>query len=238
MQRLQSQTDPFSDRTGPNPPSHQAEGIARFEQASLFGEPADPSALTLPPGQVEALERIDIDYRDDFICNDEEQTLIRAVDAADWMCDLKRRVQHYGFRYDYTKRRIGSGDRIGDLPDWITPLAERLRREGFMKRFPDQLIVNEYEPGQGIAPHIDRDCFGPEIAAVSLAGDCMISLTPKKGQSGDAMEAVVRHRSLMVYRGSGRTHYLHGIATRKSDEQEGVRIPRQRRISLTFRTLV
>ena len=32
----------------------------------------------------------------------------------------------------------------------------------------EQAIVNEYEPGQGIAPHIDRDCFGPVVATVSL----------------------------------------------------------------------
>ena len=29
-------------------------------------------------------------------------------------------------------------------------------------------VVVEYEPGQGIAPHIDRDCFGPVVATVSL----------------------------------------------------------------------
>ena len=32
----------------------------------------------------------------------------------------------------------------------------------------EQAIVNEYEPGQGIAPHVDRDCFGPVVATVSL----------------------------------------------------------------------
>lgn len=237
MQQMQPQADLFPDRAGSEPSLKQSQEIARNEQAGLFGRHADPASLSIPSYQIEALAQVGIAYRDDFIGDDEERDLIRAVDGAKWMCDLRRRVQHYGFRYDYTKRRIGLDDRIGELPSWIAPLAERLCREGHLGRFPDQLIVNEYEPGQGIAPHIDRDCFGPNIAAVSLAGDCMINLTPRKGQAGSAMVAVVRRRSLMVYSGLGRRHYLHGIAARKSDEQDGVRIARRRRISLTFRTL-
>ncbi|WP_231471365.1 alpha-ketoglutarate-dependent dioxygenase AlkB [Thioalkalivibrio sp. HK1] len=216
---------------------HPADEFARVEQTSLFKEPPDDSALTVPTEQINALRQLDIAYQDGFIGDDEERDLILAVDDEDWMGDLRRRVQHYGFRYDYAKRRIGLDDRIGDLPGWVVPLAERLCHDDYLGRFPDQLIVNEYEPGQGIAPHIDRDCFGPRIAAISLAGDCLINLTPARGRLGSAMDAVVKRRSLMVYRGLGRKHYLHGIAARKSDEQRGVRIPRRRRISLTFRTL-
>ncbi|MBF2759948.1 MAG: alpha-ketoglutarate-dependent dioxygenase AlkB [Ectothiorhodospiraceae bacterium AqS1] len=237
MQQLQPPMDLFFDRTGTEIGPHPIEKTARIEATGLLGQPANPLELTVPLEQIEALARLDIAYRDEFIGEDEERDLVRAVDGADWMGDLRRRVQHYGFRYDYAKRRIGRDDRIGDLPGWVVPLAERLSCDDCLGRFPDQLIVNEYEPGQGIAAHIDRDCFGPKIAAVSLAGDCLINLAPARGRFGEAMDAVVKRRSLMVYSGLGRKDYLHGIAARKSDEQRGVRIPRRRRISLTFRTL-
>ena len=32
----------------------------------------------------------------------------------------------------------------------------------------EQVIVNEYQPGQGIAHHADRGCFGPAVATLSL----------------------------------------------------------------------
>ena len=36
---------------------------------------------------------------------------------------------------------------------------------------PNQLIVNEYTPGQGIHAHIDRDLFEDGIVAISLLSD-------------------------------------------------------------------
>ena len=41
----------------------------------------------------------------------------------------------------------------------------------------------------------------------------------------------------MIYRGKGRYQYTHGIPARKSDQQNGIKIPRARRLSLTFRTI-
>ena len=39
-----------------------------------------------------------------------------------------------------------------------------------------QLTVNEYEPGQGIAAHIDTfNCLGPEIFVLSLGGGVTIT---------------------------------------------------------------
>ena len=89
------------------------------------------------------------------------------------MTSLERAVQHYGWRYDYRSRAVTTDMRIGVLPDWVEQLAERLYREtGTFDRVPDQAIVNEYLPGQGIAMHIDRQCFGDTVATVSL-GDCL-----------------------------------------------------------------
>ena len=45
--------------------------------------------------------------------------------------------------------------RIDHLPKWLQTLGRKLKEEGYMPTEPDQVIVNEYKPGQGIASHID-----------------------------------------------------------------------------------
>lgn len=208
------------------------------EQHELFAEAQPPATcLHIPADQPMLMQPTEIIYQDDFITEAEEQDLLNAIDNAPWICDLERRVQHYGYRYSYNKRRVGADSKIGDLPDWSRPVTDRLVDAGFFEQQPDQLIVNEYMPGQGIARHIDSDCFGPVIAAVSLGSDCMLDIHPPPDR-GATFEIAVLRRSLMVYRGVGRSEYAHGIRKRKNDTQNGEKIPRERRVSLTFRTVL
>ena len=42
---------------------------------------------------------------------------------------------------------------------------------------PDQVTVNEYLPGQGIAPHVDtHSAFEDGIASLSLGSSCVFTL--------------------------------------------------------------
>lgn len=211
----------------------------RLEQHNLFaGNTLPVESLIVDDTQKGQMENIGIIYEPDFVSPQEETKLLQKIDAAPWLTDLRRRVQHYGFRYDYKKRTISENDRIAPLPLWVMPLAERLQDENYLGAMPDQLIINEYEPGQGIAPHIDRDCFGNRIAAVSLSGDCLLRLHAPDDKHGQDFDVAVLHRSLMVYTGEGRTKWRHGISARQSDKQNGKEIKRARRISLTFRTVL
>ena len=67
---------------------------------------------------------------------------------------------------------------IGPLPEWVLPIAQQLCTQGIFSNMPDQLIVNEYQSGQGISAHIDCvPCFGETIASLTLnAGAIMQSL--------------------------------------------------------------
>jgi alkylated DNA repair dioxygenase AlkB len=56
-------------------------------------------------------------------------------------------VQHYGYRYDYTRKQLDASLYLGPLPIWAAELARRLHRDAFIAAVPDQLIVNEYLPG-------------------------------------------------------------------------------------------
>ncbi|QDV18660.1 2OG-Fe(II) oxygenase superfamily protein [Gimesia panareensis] len=172
--------------------------------------------------------------QDHYLTEAEEASLIEWIDQQPWDTTLRRRVQHYGYRYDYTARDIDAALFLGELPGPLGELAKRLTDEGYLKTVPDQLIINEYEPGQGIAAHVDCiPCFGPQIASISLGshvGMDFISLTDQTKISQTLLA-----RSLLVFSDTARYEWKHGIAARKSDLIEGERVPRSRRISLTFR---
>ena len=57
-------------------------------------------------------------YKPDFITEEEETKLLACVDGAEWSTELRRRVQHYGWRYDYRQRQIDESMRLGELPEW------------------------------------------------------------------------------------------------------------------------
>lgn len=199
--------------------------------------PEAQAALSLPPGQLDSLREGGADYQSDFVGIEEEKALIAAIDRQRWSNDLRRRVQHYGYRYDYKERKATGDDKIGELPEWVSFLCDRLIEQDVFTTHPDQLIVNEYEPGQGIAPHTDRDCFGPIVASVSLCSDCIMDIyrTPKSIK--DVFQIVLERCSLLVLRGVARERWLHGIRPNKADYQDEHKVPRERRLSLTFRTM-
>ncbi len=101
----------------------------------------------------------------DFITPAEEERILLRIDQTPWLTELRRRVQHYGWRYDY--RGGGSRTPAPSFPRWAAVMAERLSPH-FTARPPVQCIVNEYRPGQGIGMHADHRDFGPVGASLSL----------------------------------------------------------------------
>jgi alkylated DNA repair dioxygenase AlkB len=123
------------------------------------------------------------------------------------------------------------------IPTWARLLAGRLHVEGHTDRPADQVIVNEYLPGQGISAHVDCvPCFGPAVAAVSLGSACVMDFTSPDRAS--AVPVWLEPGSLCVMTGPARREWRHTIAARRSDPAPGGRIPRARRVSVTFRTVL
>ena len=106
-----------------------------------------------------------------------------------------------------------------------------------MTAAPDQLIVNEYEPGQGITAHVDCvPCFGPVVCSLTLGSQCVMELSAIKG--GGTESLLLERGSLLVLAGESRYHWRHAIPGRKSDQIGEQVIQRSRRVSLTFRTVI
>ncbi|MBK7911792.1 alpha-ketoglutarate-dependent dioxygenase AlkB [Candidatus Pollutiaquabacter sp.] len=119
----------------------------------------------------------------DFIDRKTETELLKLIDNSIWLNDLSRRVQHYGFKYDYKARKIDNSFFIGQLPKWLTEIALKIYDEKYINFIPDQAIINEYESGQGIAPHIDCEpCFGDTIISLSLGSSCVMNFEQEHTQ--------------------------------------------------------
>jgi len=175
-----------------------------------------------------------LQYIPNFVSKAEAEKLLAEIDAQEWLTDLKRRVQHYGWKYDYKSRRVSDDLRIGALPDWLAQYAQKLLAQCFFETTPDQAIVNEYMAGQGISAHSDSLAFGGVVASLSLGSGCVMDFS-----NGERKELLyLEPQSLVVLSGDARYQWQHAIAARKSDKICGVNVKRGRRVSVTFRTVL
>lgn len=199
----------------------------------LTNQPAllENAAPALPPAP-------GLELNAGFLTPQQQADCVAHVDAAvdQWRNDLSRRVQHYGWRYDYKARLITPDMYLGRLPDWLQALADRLYQEtGVFDRPPEQVIVNEYHAGQGIGIHIDHKGFGPAIATISLLDDWSMDFSPNWK---DKTAAILPRGSCLLLTGPARSKWQHAIDPRKTETGPGSQRRRQRRLSLTFRTVL
>jgi alkylated DNA repair dioxygenase AlkB len=174
-------------------------------------------------------------YLPDYLDRAAHDRLMETIDSLPWLGDLSRRVQHYGYKYDYKARKVDPSLYLGPLPDWAAELADRLLREAWFDVPPDQLIVNEYHPGQGIARHVDCvPCFGKTVVSLSLGSACVLEMA----RAGVKVPLLLEPRSALVLQAEARYRWTHAIAGRKQDRWQGQVLERKRRISLTFREVL
>lgn len=173
-------------------------------------------------------------YISDLLSRGEEEAIKDRLDAGEWSNTLKRRVQHFGYLYDYRARAVTADAYIGKLPEWLETLAERLVARGYFVDLPDQVIANEYFPGQGISAHVDCvPCFNDTIISISLLSQCEMIF--RERSSSRSLAVLLHPRSGILLKGAGRYDWTHEIPARKSDIVQGSKMERYRRISLTFR---
>lgn len=168
-----------------------------------------------------------------FLHPDEQARIWDEVNAKPWQDDLKRKVQHYGYKYDYKARAIDRSMFVGRLPDFAIQVAQELLAKKLIDEPPDQMIVNNYEPGQGIALHVDCEpCFGDTIVTVSLGSD--YEMLFKHIRNDEKRQLRLETGSALILRGEARSEWMHGIRPRLSEDWGR----RGRRISLTFRKVI
>ena len=63
--------------------------------------------------------------------NEREQTQILGnIERQEWSIKAERRVQQYGYQYDYKNGEFSSSRYLGELPDWLDEIARRFCNDG------------------------------------------------------------------------------------------------------------
>jgi alkylated DNA repair dioxygenase AlkB len=188
--------------------------------ATLFPD----SALWYDTPEIPGLQ-----LRENYITPANEDALVKAIDAGHWDTTWQRRRQPYGASYGQSRQAANP------IPLWGLAIIERLHQDGISQRPFDQMLINEYLPGQGIAMHIDYEPFDRTVTSLSLLSPCVMDF--RHATTGQRRAVLLKRRSLLVLSDEARYDWLHGIAPRKKDRWRGEVIHRARRLSVTCRLL-
>ena len=145
-----------------------------------------------------------------FISKDEEKLLLNNIYNQNnnlWDTTIKRRVQHYGIKFEYKYRKIKENTEIINFPRWIKTITKKLKTIDSLSNFnPNQCTINEYLPGIGIAPHIDtHSCFSDTIVSLSLENPIIMYLKNKTEDNNrvpndnNRIPIILMERSLLIY---------------------------------------
>lgn len=106
-----------------------------------------------------------------------------------------------------------------------------------MKKLPrraQQIIINEYVPGNGITGHIDSPkIFGDVICSISLLEPTLMTFT----RNDVVIEKFLEKNSIVILEGDARYKWKHEISKNKTFVYDGKKFKKQRRVSITTRTM-
>lgn len=63
----------------------------------------------------------------DFISQQEEAALLSHIDQQPWQALSKRRVQHYGYCFEYTQRGVDLKQQVGSMPEWSRDVVQKVQ---------------------------------------------------------------------------------------------------------------
>jgi alkylated DNA repair dioxygenase AlkB len=165
----------------------------------------------------------------DFISAEIEQALIAHVAALPLQpfqfgqYEGKRRVASFGFRYDYSLRRL---EEASAIPGWLGPITEKIEAFGGPVTRIRQILCTEYDTGVGIGWHRDKPHF-ERIFGLSLGSGCRFRFRWRSGDKWRRFTLEAAPRSIYMMSGASRSQWEHSIPA--------VAAPRY---SITFRTMV
>ncbi|VVU94978.1 2OG-Fe(II) oxygenase superfamily [seawater metagenome] len=176
-----------------------------------------------------------LSFIENLITLDEEKKLLSSINLNLWDNSIKRRVQHYGIKFNYKTRKADQNIN-NKFPDWIEDILQKLKDITLLSNFnPNQCTINEYPPGIGIAPHIDtHSSFTDTIVSLSLQNQVIMNLKNKTTDENN-IDILLLPRSLLILQQEARYCYSHGIRYKKTDNINHEIQYRKKRVSITFR---
>jgi len=168
-------------------------------------------------------------YISDFISSEVERDLIAGIRTLPLQpfqfgqFEGKRRVASFGYRYDYSQRRLEQAEPV---PSWLTGIIAEIESFGGPATEIRQVLCTEYDVGVGIGWHRDKPHFD-RIFGLSLGSTCKFRFRRSNGPSWERFAFDAEPRSLYMMSGPARQIWEHSIPAVEA-----------MRYSITFRTMV
>ncbi|KAK2367283.1 oxidoreductase [Trifolium repens] len=174
-------------------------------------------------------------YIPNFITETDQTLLLNNIYGAPsskWKMLKNRRLQNWG----------GVVHEKGLLPQalspWLTNFTQKICEESGLFPSPiNHVLINEYQPNQGIMPHQDGPSYFPVVAILSLGSPVVMDFTPHARLKLDSQEVIDKEsdgetnetgkekwiddhhpfsiilmpRSLLIFKDKAYSDYLHGI---------------------------
>ena len=141
------------------------------------------------------------------------QEVVSLIKDIEWSNTYKRKIKQYGYDYDY---RTKSCTECEKFPDCLRKFADSIDVT------INQCIINKYEPGETISPHIDASCFGDIVYSISLH-DGIIRMT----KGSQVHDYVMEPNTMLILKDDYRWKWKHET-----------RVLPHTRISITLRKLL
>ncbi|CAM9256206.1 unnamed protein product, partial [Scytosiphon promiscuus] len=175
-------------------------------------------------------------YAPDFISQADERQILaetyapvvdgHSADSSEWVALRSRRLKCWG-------GQPGENFRPEPLPPWVEALCDSLVARGVFREDnrPNHVLLNEYQPGQGIMGHTDGPFYEPRTATLSLGSDAVMHFSPRVetsriGTPGvetrPQASLVLRARCLVIFAEEAYSDLLHSIDAVREETVGGV----------------
>lgn len=155
-------------------------------------------------------------YIPNFITSNEEKHILDhfySVPKPKWTYLTNRRLQDYG-GVPSEKGMIPE-----KIPNWLDMYINKIYNLNVFKgKKPNQILINEYEPGQGIMPHTDGPLFYPTIATISCGSHTILEFLENNESRKKVCDILLEPLSLVIIKDDLYSKYLHSIYERKIDK--------------------
>ncbi|XP_069783602.1 alpha-ketoglutarate-dependent dioxygenase alkB homolog 7, mitochondrial [Narcine bancroftii] len=174
----------------------------------------------------------DVELRPGFVSPAEEAALMR---------ELEPRLQRQRYQRDHWDQAI-HGYREIEKSQWMEQnkaILQRLRDIAFPPGVPQLSMVHvlDLDKTGFIDPHVDSVKFcGDTIAGLCLLSDSVMRLLSEDGMQ-DRVDLLLQRRSAYILRGAARYQFSHQILREEESFFGGLKVPRDRRISVICRNL-
>jgi alkylated DNA repair dioxygenase AlkB len=153
-------------------------------------------------------------YEENFLSSEEEAALVTRISALPFRefefhgFVGKRRVVSFGWKYEFSSRRVQKAD---EIPEFLLPVRGRAACvSGLPAARFQHALVTEYQSGAAIGWHKDKAVFG-DVIGISLAAPCSFRFRRKRGSSWHRRSLMMQPRSMYLLSGPSRTQWEHSI---------------------------